>query len=71
MTQRQTSTSEKWALAGHIFAVVGTTCISISGLLKLLKDGRLPSEPMPAPSRGRHLQELTAADYFDRDRRHP
>lgn len=71
MSNHQASISDKWALAGHVFSIVGTTCFTIAGLLKLLREGRLPAEPTTFTSRSRHSQELAAADYFDRDRRHP
>lgn len=72
MSHQQTNISDKWALAGHLFTIAGTTCFTIAGLLKLLREGRLPSEPTAIfNSRGRHAQEINASDYFDRDRRHP
>lgn len=70
MIQHQAGTSEKWALAGHLFTVVGTACFTIAGLLKLLREGQLPAEPTTFTTRPRP-SEVTAVSYFDRDRRHP
>lgn len=45
LENKKLTTSERWALIGHVFFSAGTLCLSIASLWKLAQDGDLPNAP--------------------------
>lgn len=71
-TTKNLTAADRWTFMGHLLVIFSTVAFSVSALLRLSEDGRLPDGNGAGVNGGQSMQNsgrqgfgnLTARDYF-------